>query len=176
MTAAGAAVMAFVGTTLKRVPSPQLQADTAGIAEVVPAADQAPAFPPQPRDDQVTYLKELVDELREENQKLGTVDDQVAALRQDLADQRAERQYEAEEEAAHQDAVLQVLDMLRHDEDTLATGDTDGVAADLAYAEALLTGNALYEVQAARDALSREDLYPAREHLATAIALGSSAQ
>src|SRR2546428_5674215 len=143
MTAAGAAVMAFVGTALKRVPSPQLQADTAGIAEVVPAADQAPAFPPQPRDDQVTYLKELVDELREENQKLGTVDDQVAALRQDLADQRAERQYEAEEEGAHQDAGLQVLDMLRHDEDTLAPGDTGGGAGGPAYAEALVDGNAL---------------------------------
>ncbi len=43
-------------------------------------------------------------------------------------------------------------------------------------AGAAVVGSALFEVQAAREALRREDLYPARQHLAAAIALGSPAQ
>jgi len=176
MTAAGAAVVAFVGTRPLPLRSPRLEAGMVDVADVASEGDAAPAFPPQPRDDQAAYLQQMVNELRQENQQLRRVDDQVGALRQDMADRQAEREYEAEAVAAHQDAVLELVDRLRQDEEALAAGDTEGVSADLVYAESLLSGSALFEVQAAREALRREDLYPARQHLAAAIALGSPAQ
>jgi hypothetical protein len=171
MTALGAAVVAFTST--KRGPGSSLDL-RADMADVSSAGEPAQAFPPQPQNDQATYLRQMVDELREENGQLGTLDDQVAALRQDLADHDAERQAEADAEAAQEAAVLETLDMLRRDEDALAYGDMDGVEHDLAHAEAVLSGRSLFEVQAAREALKREDLYPAREHIAAAISLGGS--
>ena len=176
LTAAGATELALAGPARNHVPSPQLQAEVMEAADAVPAPDPAPAFPPQSPVDQERYLRELVNELREENEQLRTLDDQVAALRQDLADREAERQYEVEVQAALEATLLQVVDMLRQDEERLAAGDTEGVDDDLAYAASALTGGAFYEVQAALESLRREDLYPARRHIAAAIALGSTAQ
>ncbi len=180
LTGAAAVVVASGSTKRSSRSAPWVAMDAAGVAGTtspadVESADASPAFPPQPREDEAADLRRMVDELQAENQQLGTLDEEVAALRQDLADQRAEKQYEADEAAAQKATLVEVLDMLRRDENLLATGDTEGVDDDLAGAESALTGNALYEVQAAREALAREDIYPARQHIAAAIALGSPA-
>jgi hypothetical protein len=172
MTAAGAAVVAFAGTWQGAIPSPQLGASRVDVADVATPGDPAPAFPPQPRDDPAAYLQQLVNELRQENAQLGTLDDQVVGLRRQLADQESERRAEVADQAAQDAAVQQALDILRRVEDELSTGNTEGVDADLAGAQAALSGGALFEVQAAREALAREDLYPARQHIAAAIAEG----
>jgi hypothetical protein len=176
MTAAGAAVVVFVGTRPLPMRGPQLGAGMLDVADVASEGNAAPAFPPQPQGDQVKYLQELVDELHRENEQLGALDDQVLDLRQDMADRQAERRADAANQAAQQAAFLQTLGRLRRDEDALAFGDTDGVDQDLAAAEASLWGSALFEVQAAREALAREDLYPARQHIAAALAEGQVQQ
>jgi hypothetical protein len=92
--------------------------------------------------------------------------DPGAALQQIVA----QRQYEVEREAARHAATLEALGLLRQAEALLATGDSDGVDDDLALAEAALSGRTLLDVQAAREALGREDLLPARQYLAAALA------
>jgi hypothetical protein len=176
LTAAGAAVVAFVGTRPLPLRSPQIGVGTVEVADVASGGDAAPAFPPQPQGDQVKYLQQLVDELHQENEQLGTLDHQVLDLRRDMADRQAERHADAADQAAQQAAFLQTLDRLRRDEDALSYGDTDGVDQDLAAAEASLWGGALFEIQAAREALAREDLYPARQHIAAALAEGQVLQ
>ncbi len=49
-------------------------------------------------------------------------------------------------------------------------GSSDGVDDELANAEAVLWGRTRLDVQAAREALANEDLYPARQYLAAALA------
>ena len=176
MTAAGAAVVAFVGTRPLPLRGPQIGAGMADVAEVTPEGDAAPAFPPQPPSDQVKYLQQLVNELRQENEQLATLDDQVVEMRRDMTNREEQRQAEAADQAAQQAAFLQALDTLRRDEGALSTGDTEGVDEDLARAEPSLWGRALFEVQAAREALAREDLYPARQHIAAALAEGQVPQ
>ena len=67
-----------------------------------------------------------------------------------------------EREAAHA-ATLQALDTLRYAERMLATGDSDGVDDELTNAEATLSGRTRLDVEAAREALANENLYPARQ-------------
>jgi hypothetical protein len=167
MTALGAAVVAFMST--KRGPGSSLDL-RADMADVMSAGEPAQAFPPQPPDDRGAYLRQMVNELHQENEQLGTLDDQVAALREQLADRQWERRAEAYDDAAQHDATLQALDILRHAEALLADGNSDGVDDELADAETALSGRTLFEVEAAREALSREDLYPARQHIAAALA------
>ena len=62
------------------------------------------------------------------------------------------------------------LDTLRQAEASLATGDSDGVDDELVQAEAALSGRTRLDVEAARKALAREDLLPARQFLAAALA------
>jgi len=128
------------------------------------------AFPPQPPDDQVKYLRQMVRQLQQENEQLGALDDEVAGLRQQEADRDQEQQAEAEEELAQHAATLQALDTLRQADEMLAAGNWEGVDDELADAEAALSGRTRLEVEAAREALAREDLYPARQHIAAALA------
>ena len=53
---------------------------------------------------------------------------------------------------------------------TLETGNSDGVDDELRRAEAALSGRTRLDVEAAREALAREDLLPARQYLAAALA------
>ena len=62
------------------------------------------------------------------------------------------------------------LDTLRQAEASLATGDSDGVDDELVQAEAALSGRTRLDVEAAREALARSDLMPARAFLAAALA------
>ncbi len=73
-------------------------------------------------------------------------------------------------EAAQHAATLEALDTLRQAEASLATGDWEGVDDELVRAEAALSGRTRLDVEAAREALARSDLLPAREYLAAALA------
>ena len=60
--------------------------------------------------------------------------------------------------------------LLSQAEASLATGDSDGIDEELVRAEEALSGRTRLDVEAAREALAREDLLPAREMLAAALA------
>jgi hypothetical protein len=133
------------------------------------AAAPGPAVLPPP-DDQVAALQQLIAQSREENEQLGQIDDRLAALQQQTADDESLRQSEAEQEAEQHAATLDALATLRRAEAQLEAGDSDGVDDELGQAEAALSGRTRLDVEAAREALARSDLFPAREYLAAALA------
>jgi hypothetical protein len=135
----------------------------------VPDATAAPAVLPPP-DPQVAALQQLVAQSRQESEQLRQIDDHLAALRQLAADEEARRQDEADQEAAQHAATLEALGTLRQAEALLATGNWDGVDDELGRAEAALSGRTRLDVEAAREALARSDLFPARQYLAAALA------
>jgi hypothetical protein len=132
------------------------------------AADPVPAV--QPPDERAAALDQLVEQSRQENEQLGQIHHQLTALRQEAADQEAQREGEAEQAAADHAATLEALNTLRQLEARLETGDSDGVDEELVRAEAALSGRTLLDVEAAREALARSDLLPARQYLAAALA------
>jgi hypothetical protein len=73
-------------------------------------------------------------------------------------------------DVAQHAATLEALDALRQAEALLAGGNSDGVDDQLSRAEAALSGRTRLDVEAAREALARSDLYPARQYLAAALA------
>jgi hypothetical protein len=137
------------------------------------AAPAAPAATP-PNDArataaQIAALEQLVEQSRQTSELLQQINDQLAAQRQQAADEAAQRQADAEQAAAQHAATLEALGTLRQAQYLLATGNSDGVDEALRRAEAALSGRTLLDVEAAREALSREDLYPARQFLAAAL-------
>jgi hypothetical protein len=124
----------------------------------------------QPPDDQVAVLKQLLAQSRLETRQLGQIDDHLASLRQQGAEDASQRQDDREQEAAQHEATLEALATLRKAEVLLETGNADGVVEELGRAEAALSGRTLLDVEAAREALAREDLFPARQFLAAALA------
>ncbi len=66
-------------------------------------------------------------------------------------------------------ATVHALGILRQAEALLATGDSDGVDDELGRAEAALSGRTRIDVDAAREALERSDLFAARQYLAAAL-------
>ena len=136
------------------------------------AADAAPPVPPAPPDGRAAYLQELVEQARQQNEQLAEIDDELAARRRQAAEEESERQAEAEQESAQRAATLQALDTLRRVEAMLAFGNSDGVDEELANASEALWGRRRLDVEAAREALSNEDLFLAREYLAAALAEG----
>ncbi len=139
------------------------------VSDDAPETAAAPAQAALP-DDQVAALQQLVAQSREENEQLGQIDDRLAALQQQTADDESQRQSEAEQEAAQHAATLDALGTLRRAEAQLEAGDSDGVDDELGQAEAALSGRTRLDVEAAREALARSDLFPAREYLAAALA------
>ena len=123
-----------------------------------------------PPDNRVAPLQQLVLQSGQENEQLGRIDNQLTALRLQAYEEEWRRQAVWEEEAAQQAATLQALETLRYAERMLATGNADGVDDELANAEAALSGRTRLDVEAAREALANEDLYPARQYLAAALA------
>ena len=123
-----------------------------------------------PPDSQVAPLQQLVLQSEQENEQLGRIDNQLTALRLQAYEEEWRRQAVWEQEAAQQAATLQALETLRYAERMLATGNADGVDDELANAEAALSGRTRLDVEAAREALANEDLYPARQYLAAALA------
>jgi len=119
---------------------------------------------------QVAALGQLVEQSRQEGEQLSRINDQLQAQRQQVADDEAQQQYEAEQDAAQHAATLEALGTLRDAEVSLRFGNSDGVDDQLGRAEAALSGRTLLDVEAAREALSREDLYQGRQFLAAALA------
>ncbi len=134
-------------------------------AAAVPAAGMLLAS-----DDQLAALQQLVTQSRQENERLAHIDEQLASVRRQAADEELRREDEAEEEAAQHAATVQALVTLRQAEALLATGDSDGVDDELSSAEAALSGRTRIDVDAAREALGRSDLFAARQYLAAALA------
>jgi len=139
-----------------------------------PVSQDAPkaAAPPAanmllPSGDQLAALQQLVTHSRQENERLAHIDDQLASARQ-AADEESRRETEAD--AAQHAATVQALGILRQAEALLATGDSDGVDDELGRAEAALSGRTRIDVDAAREALERSDLFAARQYLAAALA------
>jgi hypothetical protein len=149
-------------------PSPHSEPVSSEAPDAPAAADPVPAV--QPADEQVAALDQLIEQSRQENQQLGQIHHQIAALRQQAADQESQRQDEAEQAAARHAATLEALNTLRQVEALLETGNSDGVDDELVRAEAALSGRTLLDVEMAREALSRSDLLPARQYLAAALA------
>jgi hypothetical protein len=123
-----------------------------------------------PPDSQVAPLQQLVLQSEQENEQLGRIGNQLTALRLQAYEEEWRRQAAWEQEAAQQAATLQALETLRYAERMLATGNADGLDDELANAEAVLSGRTRLDVEAAREALANEDLYPARQYLAAALA------
>jgi hypothetical protein len=135
-----------------------------------PNAAMASAGAALPPPDGQAALQQLVVQSRQENEQLGQIDNQLAALRLQAYEEEWRRQAAAEQEEAQRAATLQALDTLRYAERMLATGNSDGVDDELANAEAALSGRTRLDVETAREALENEDLYPARQYLAAALA------
>jgi hypothetical protein len=135
-----------------------------------PSGNPAPSGNTQRSDEQLAALQELVAQSRLQNEQLWYIDEQLASVRRQAADAEFRRVAEKEQEAAQHAATLQALDVLRRAEALLAVGDYEGVEAELGRAEAALPGRTRVDVDAAREALGRSDLYAARVYLAAALA------
>jgi hypothetical protein len=131
------------------------------------AVASGPALQPPP-DDQVAALQRLVAQSRQENEQLGLIDNQLAAQRQRAADDESRRESEARQKVARRAATMAALAALRRAEALLASGSSDGVDDQLVSAGAALSGRTRVDVQAARQALARGDLFQAAEYLAAA--------
>jgi hypothetical protein len=141
------------------------------LTSAQPAAAQSQAAAEQqPRDDRAAALQQLVAQSRLATEQLGQIDDRLAALRRLATDEESRRQGAADQEAAQHAATLDALGTLRQAEAQLATGDSDGVDEELGYAQAALSGRTWLDVEAAREALARFDLFPARQYLDAALA------
>jgi hypothetical protein len=114
-------------------------------------------------------LRQLIGQTVQENEQLGQIDAQLAAALERAAYEAWRREAIDAQIAAEHAATLEALDTLRRSKAQLATGDFDGVDAALASAEEALSGRTWFDVEAAREALSRSDLYPAREYLDAAL-------
>lgn len=132
------------------------------VSEDAPDASEVPAVPPSPRARGAAF-QQLVVQSRQENE-------QLAELRQQVAAEESRRGDETAREAARHAETLEALDTLRQAEASLATGDSDGVDEELVRAEAAFSGRTRLDVEAAREALARSDLLPARQFLTAALA------
>ena len=156
-----------------RPPQPQGATSSAGSEPVSYQPSQAEAVPtdaPAVSDAQVAALQQLVEQSRVETERLARIDGRLASAQRQSADQELGREAEVEQAAAQHAATLEALDILRQAEALLATGDSDGVDDELGHAEAALTGRTRIDVDAAREALGRSDLYAARVYLTAALA------
>ena len=127
-----------------------------------------PAALPPPREEAGAVTSFVVQS--QESEQLAQIDARLAAALQEAADEARRRQAVAENLVAQHTATLDALDTLRRSEALLASGDSDGVDDELARAEAALSGRTRLDVEAAREALARSDLYPARQNLEAALA------
>lgn len=141
----------------------QAEAQSQPADNDAPDASTVAAAPPAP-------LQQSLAQSGLENEQLGQLQDQLAQLRQQLAAEESQRRDEKAQEAAQHADTLESLDILRQAEALLATGDSDGVDEQLVRAEAALWGRTRLDVEAAREALSRSDLLPARGFLVAALA------
>ena len=101
------------------------------------------------------------------SQRLDQLAAELAALKGQLGDAEARKQTTEADRAAGQEQVTAALGGLATAQQRLAEGDS-AVDAELEQAEATLTGEALRDVQLAREALRNRDLSQARAWLSAA--------
>ena len=101
-------------------------------------------------------------------QQLQQLTAEVQLMRQQLADAEARRVTEEQQHQEQRENVQGGVDTLIAAQQRLATGDS-GIEADLQRAQASFSGQALRDVQAAREALRNHDLAQARLLLNAAI-------
>jgi hypothetical protein len=142
--------------------------DTAAPLEPVVQAPSGDAVQPT-SGDQVAALQQLVAQSRQENEQLAQIDNQLTAQEQQMARAESRRQSEALQNAAQHSATLASLGTLRLAEAVLASGSSDGVDDELSTAESALSGRTRLDVDAAREALARGDLYQAGLYLVAAL-------
>jgi hypothetical protein len=134
-----------------------------------PAAPSSPAVHP-PSDDQLAALQQLVAQSQQESEQLRLIDNQLTAHRQQMADDESRRQREAELKVARHATTVAALGVLRQAEASLASGNSDGVDDELTSAETALSGRTQLDVEGAREAITRGDLFQARLNVAAALA------
>jgi hypothetical protein len=93
---------------------------------------------------------------------------EVQQIRQQLADAQARRVADEQQRQAQEDAVQSGVDTLVAAQQRLVSGDAS-IDAELDRAQASFSGQALQDVQAAREALRNKDLAQARRLLSAAI-------
>ncbi|MDP9001749.1 MAG: hypothetical protein M3O46_16740 [Myxococcota bacterium] len=147
---------------LARMPLPTAEGspDVAGAAAAVVQSSL---------DNEATALRQLVAQLRQRSELLEQVNEELTALRRHAASEESRRQGEAEQKVARRAAIRAALGTLRQAEARLATGNSDGVDESLSSAEAALAGGARLDVEAARAALARGDLFQAGQYLAVVL-------
>src|SRR5207237_959864 len=121
---AAGAVAALAAVLIVTGPSREAEA----VSEDVPPASNA----------QLSALQELVTQLRQENDQLEHIDEQLSSARRASADEELSRDEEVQSQAARHTATVQALETLRQVDALLEIGDSDGVDDQLARAEAAL--------------------------------------
>jgi len=101
-------------------------------------------------------------------QQLQQLTVEVQQIRQQLADAQARRVAEEQQQQSQEAAVQSGVDTLLAAQERLSSGDAN-IEAELDRAQASFSGQALRDVQAAREALRNKDLAQARRLLSTAI-------
>ena len=140
-------------------------ADNRVPAQSAPASSQSDVAALRAR---VTVLEQQLQTQQTQADLQAQTNQELSALRQQIADADAQRQADRQGAAVQQQNVQVAMSALNAAQAQLAGGSTDlGDALDRASAS--LTGQARLEVESARAALSRSDLYEARQHLAAAI-------
>jgi type IV secretory pathway VirB10-like protein len=175
-----AATSTAAQATQLRAPAPMPPAPPAPPQPQPQPQGASPRFTPLPTQRDATAVvaarpaasavARVIGEARQENDELARIDRELAEGLQEAADEAWRREAVAAQAAARHAAILESLATLRRSDALLATGDSDGVDDELARAAAALSGRTLLDVEAAREALAREDLYPARQYLEAALA------
>ena len=98
---------------------------------------------------------------QQQSQQLEQLTREMQALRQQVADAEARRAAAEQQQAARREQVQSAIDGLYSAQQRLASGSA-GIEAELAQAQAVLSGQAQRDLQAARIALQNRDLSAAR--------------
>lgn len=120
-------------------------------------------------------LRSRIDALEQERQRsqqtsqqLQQLNTEMQLMRQQMADAEARRQADEQQREARRANVQAATDALAYAHQRLVGGDS-AIEADLDRAQAVFSGQALRDVQAARAALQNRDLARARTLLQAAI-------
>jgi TolA-binding protein len=124
---------------------------------------------------ELQQLKTRLDRLEQERQmaaqqtaqQIQQLAAEVQQLRQQIADAEARRETEEQQRAARRASMQAGVDAVGAAQQRLTSGDTS-IEAELDRAQASFTGQALLDVQAAREALRNRDLLRARALLGAA--------
>jgi hypothetical protein len=116
----------------------------------------------------ITLLEQQLAASQQQVQQLAAMNDQLQALRSQLAASDSAKQQQQEQQQVRQEAVQSAIISLGAAQQRLATGDSS-IGDALDQAQASFTGQAQRDVQIAREALRNGDLSQARAYLNAAV-------